>query len=141
MSNIRKYKCDLPPALDLEDSKSYDKEVAAIKAKSMADKKEELAEIKALTDKYRGSIEIFVDAFQDEFDRAGQELILYSYAPYLDMFLPKGTDMKLWIAAYTRTLTLPKSYTEYYIWQYSAKGKVAGIPTNVDMNVSKLPLF
>lgn len=64
---------------------------------------------------------------------------LYSYTPFLVSRLPSNHDLsniRLWIAAYTNkpTPVIPKQWKEYWIWQYSAKGKVNGISTNVDLN-------
>ena len=42
-------------------------------------------------------------------------------------------DYEKWFAAYTDTLYYPY---EYKIWQYSAKGRVPGISTEVDLNIS-----
>lgn len=45
-------------------------------------------------------------------------------------------DYKLWIANYGVTKPLiPKPWTKYWAWQYSASGAVAGVPGAVDLNV------
>ncbi|MCH5337271.1 MAG: glycoside hydrolase family 25 protein [Acetatifactor sp.] len=43
-----------------------------------------------------------------------------------------------WFAAYTNTLYYPY---EYKVWQYSDKGRVAGIKGNVDLNICFAPLW
>lgn len=44
------------------------------------------------------------------------------------------TSYKLWLAQYAGTPTY--TATRYDLWQYSSTGKVSGISTNVDMNIS-----
>ena len=44
------------------------------------------------------------------------------------------TSYKLWLAQYASEPTY--TATRYDLWQYSSKGKVSGISTNVDMNIS-----
>jgi len=44
------------------------------------------------------------------------------------------TNYKLWLAQYASEPTY--TATRYDLWQYSSKGKVSGISTNVDMNIS-----
>lgn len=44
------------------------------------------------------------------------------------------TSYKLWLAQYASAPTY--TATRYDLWQYSSKGKVSGISTNVDMNIS-----
>ncbi len=44
------------------------------------------------------------------------------------------TNYKLWLAQYASAPTY--TATRYDLWQYSSKGKVSGISTNVDMNIS-----
>ena len=43
-----------------------------------------------------------------------------------------------WYAAYNRRMFFPY---EFKVWQYSDKGSVQGIKTNVDMNISFAPLW
>ena len=43
-----------------------------------------------------------------------------------------------WYAAYNRRMFFPY---EFKVWQYSDKGSVQGIKTNVDMNISVAPLW
>ena len=44
------------------------------------------------------------------------------------------TSYKLWLAQYASAPTY--TATRYDLWQYSSRGKVSGIGTNVDMNIS-----
>lgn len=44
------------------------------------------------------------------------------------------TSYKLWLAQYASAPTY--TATRYDLWQYSSKGRVSGIGTNVDMNIS-----
>ncbi len=44
------------------------------------------------------------------------------------------TNYKLWLAQYASEPTY--TATRYDLWQYSSKGRVSGIGTNVDMNIS-----
>ncbi|MCM1237359.1 MAG: Ig-like domain-containing protein [Ruminococcus flavefaciens] len=44
------------------------------------------------------------------------------------------TNYKLWLAQYASEPTY--TATRYDLWQYSSKGRVSGISTNVDMNIS-----
>ena len=46
------------------------------------------------------------------------------------------TSYKLWLAQYASAPTY--TATRYDLWQYSSTGKVSGISTNVDMNISYL---
>lgn len=136
LANVKKYGGEMPPALDIEDSRAHDKEVAAIKEVTTDN-----ADVKRLTamvtERYRKAIEIFVAEFKKAFDAAGVELIIYSYAPYLNTFLPKGAPMKLWLAGYTKTPILPKAWSTLYMWQYRSDGRIDGITGNVDMNYLK----
>ncbi len=47
---------------------------------------------------------------------------------------PSLTSYKIWLAQYASAPTYKT--TRYDLWQYSSKGRVSGISTNVDMNIS-----
>lgn len=47
-------------------------------------------------------------------------------------------DYDKWFASYSETLYYPY---EYKVWQYSSTGRVAGINTNVDMNICIDPIW
>lgn len=80
----------------------------------------------------------WIKAFFSTLEKAGfKDYVLYSYSPFLDKNLPINHDLnniRLWIAAYTNILKLPKSWNTYWLWQYTQKGKVNGIIGNVDLN-------
>ncbi len=63
-------------------------------------------------------------------------MCLYSYTPFLDANLPAnhglGVTLPLWIAAYTDKLQLPKGWPKAWLWQFTQKQVVAGIPGMVD---------
>lgn len=65
------------------------------------------------------------------------DVALYSYTPFLNSNLPinhKLGNIKLWIAEYSSSLHLPNGWNKQYLWQYSDKGKIAGIATSIDLN-------
>jgi lysozyme len=67
----------------------------------------------------------------------GKQLIIYTYADYLNRHLPAGHTFgkyRLWIANYGNVTNppLPNGWTSYYMWQYSESGQVNGIATKVD---------
>ena len=87
----------------------------------------------------------WVNKFMMEMDRLGYpDVIIYSYSPFLRANLPAGHPFgrfKLWLAGYVHIsrLVIPHGWTRYYIWQYSAKGRVRGIVGDVDLNTTKQP--
>lgn len=71
--------------------------------------------------------------------RDHKDYVLYSYTPFLNANLPKDHlfgNIRLWLAAYTTGLNprLPIGWTDYWLWQFSAKGRVKGCNTPIDMN-------
>lgn len=90
---------------------------------------------------------IWINTFFETLSTAGYtDYILYSYTSFLDSNLPKNHGLgsiRLWIAAYVNLAKpkLPKGWDKYYIWQYSAKGKVKGIERDCDINKSLNPIF
>jgi lysozyme len=58
---------------------------------------------------------------------------------YISKYYPDDKDHILWIADYRKLENpkTPKSMPEWTIWQYSCRGKVAGIPRLVDKNMCK----
>lgn len=75
--------------------------------------------------------ELAVNGFRD--------YLIYSYTPFLNENLAADHGfgaVKLWIAHYTSNSkpSLPHGWNHYHIWQYSAKGRIAGITGDVDMN-------
>lgn len=84
---------------------------------------------------------LWVDTFRNYIQsKVSYRLLLYSYTPFLKMHLPKGIDMPLWLAQYPNgnptQPSMPPAWKkeDLFAWQYSAKGKVNGITTDVDLN-------
>ena len=73
-------------------------------------------------------------AFCETIRNAGYSAGVYSYASWFYNSLSYANISKysIWIAQYRDTLDFKYSYK---IWQYSSKGSVPGISTNVDMNI------
>lgn len=96
----------------------------------------ESARAESLSAKERTDI---AKAFCDTIAEAGYTPMIYAsltwYATALD--LAELTDYKKWYAGYEAEPGFPY---EFDIWQYSAKGRVNGIDTDVDVNMSFLPL-
>jgi len=69
----------------------------------------------------------------------GKDMIIYTYADYLNRHLPdnhKFGAYELWIASYADVLdpTVPKGWTNWYMWQYTETGLVPGIEGHVDIS-------
>lgn len=76
--------------------------------------------------------------------KAGYKVGVYSYDYYLVTQLDVSqfpSDYALWVANYSRNKdgTLPENIYKFAekhdIWQYSSKGRIDGIDTDVDMNI------
>ncbi len=82
---------------------------------------------KALTD--------MILAFCDMIKSAGYQPMLYTNlnwaTNYIDMSAVDNAGIRVWIAQYNTTLDYKG---KYFLWQYTSSGRVAGIPTNVDLN-------
>jgi len=82
----------------------------------------------------------WITSFFSEIKRLGYEnYALYSYTPFLNNNLPDKHglgNIPLWIAHYTtkKAPSLPRGWDRYFMWQYSAKGRIAGIKSDVDIN-------
>lgn len=78
--------------------------------------------------------------FCQTIENAGYHPMIYHNTEWgilaLDLTALEGYDK--WFAAYTDTLYYPY---EYKVWQYSDTGKVQGINTDVDLNISFEPLW
>lgn len=85
---------------------------------------------------------LWINTFFARIEKAGyKDPVLYSYAPFLNANLPPKHGLgtrRLWLAAYVdkQYPLLPNGWKDYWLWQYSAKGKVNGISTTVDLNKS-----
>lgn len=72
--------------------------------------------------------------------KTGKQPIIYTYADYLNRHLPKGHTFgkyRLWIANYSTKIKnppIPTGWSNWYMWQYSQSGKVAGVTTSVDLS-------
>ncbi len=90
---------------------------------------------------------IWINTFFETLSTLGYtDYVLYSYTSFLDSNLPKDHGLgaiRLWIAAYVNLSKpkLPRGWDKYWLWQYSAKGKVKGINYDCDLNKSIVPLF
>lgn len=89
----------------------------------------------------------WIHSFVDTLKAAGNDdYALYSYTPFLNSNLPAQHNLgsiRLWIAQYRNAPkpTLPAGWSDFWIWQYSDKGRINGLTSNVDMNISKSDLY
>jgi lysozyme len=96
-------------------------------------------------------VEKWVLKFKEVINKGGFELILYSYADYLNRSLPKVHQLgqlPLWLASYPKVFNVsnlpknPRGWAAWEIWQYSDKGKPAGFTqTGCDLNVMTKDFF
>lgn len=79
-----------------------------------------------------------VAAFCQRVEEAGYQPMFYfnDYCGYVKLDLSKLTDYPFWFAQYADT---PDFRYDFQMWQYSSKGKVAGIASEVDMNLCFIP--
>ena len=79
-----------------------------------------------------------IDAFCRRVEEAGYTPMIYfnDYCGYVKMDLSKLTRYHFWFAGYTN---YPSCIYDFQFWQYSSKGQVAGISTNVDMDLCFIP--
>lgn len=85
-----------------------------------------------------GVITECVAAFCQRVADAGYQPMLYfnDYCGYVKMDLSKLTQFDFWYAEYADA---PACIYDFQMWQYSSKGNVAGITSNVDMNLCFVP--
>lgn len=85
-----------------------------------------------------GEVLNFINAFFATLKTYGIiDYALYSYSYFLNDHLPVNHGLggtKLWVADYTPPLILPKGWTTHWLHQYTDKGVIKGIKTNVDLN-------
>jgi len=74
-------------------------------------------------------------AFCDRVKAAGYKPMVYfnNYLGYIRYDLRELTGYDFWYANYS---AMPSFYYDFDMWQYTSTGKVDGIATNVDMNIS-----
>lgn len=78
-------------------------------------------------------------AFLETIASAGYETGIYGSANWLakKVDMKELSDYRVWLAEYAEV----PSYKDYYqMWQYTSKGKVSGISTNVDLNICYLKI-
>ena len=75
-----------------------------------------------------------VIAFLEEIRSRGYDVMIYHNTEMGALFLDlsKLTDYDKWFAGYTQEMYWPY---DYKIWQYSEKGRVDGIKSDVDLNI------
>ena len=79
-----------------------------------------------------------VDAFCRRVQEAGYQPMFYfnDYCGYVKFDLSKLTQYPFWFAQYADA---PDFRYHFQMWQYSSEGKVAGISSDVDMNLCFVP--
>ena len=79
-----------------------------------------------------------IDTFCRRVAEAGYTPMVYfnEYCGLIKMDLSKLTQYEFWFAEYTNA---PSCVYNFQMWQYSSKGKVAGINSDVDMNLCFVP--
>jgi len=79
-----------------------------------------------------------IDAFCGRVAEAGYQPMFYfnEYCGYVKMDLSKLTQYPFWFAEYADT---PPCIYDFQMWQYSSSGKVAGISSDVDMDLCFIP--
>jgi lysozyme len=69
-------------------------------------------------------------------DKTGCKPIFYTYSSFWNSYL-KDDFIKypLWLADYSKEISLPNGVSKWSIWQHSEKGKIAGVSSYVDLNL------
>ena len=77
-------------------------------------------------------------AFCQTIQNSGYTAGIYANSTWLREKIDTASlaDYKIWLAQYAATASY--NYTRYDLWQYSAKGKIAGISGDTDLNISYL---
>lgn len=87
----------------------------------------------------RKKVTDIIDAFMTELENAGYYAMVYSYANFFNdhVDMDRMDPYDIWIASWGDADRLSSVYTYHYgMWQYSAKGSVAGITGEVDLDYS-----
>jgi GH25 family lysozyme M1 (1,4-beta-N-acetylmuramidase) len=91
----------------------------------------------------------FIQTFINELKNTQLDVIFYSYKAFFDdNLLDNHTfgSYPLWIAQYLNNPEsslpkLPKGWNDWTIWQFTEKGKINGIETDVDLNIMRKAYF
>ena len=77
-------------------------------------------------------------AFTETVGSYGYETMVYSYKDALSYYLDMGKleGKLIWLAHWVNKTDYKGTY---HMWQYSDAGRVDGIKTNVDLNISSRP--
>jgi len=86
------------------------------------------------------AMETWIIAFNGILNKTGHKLMIYSYQPFLEQFLPPNHtlgNLPLWLAQYRNVTapSVPKGWNGVDLWQYSQTGVVNGVSAKtVDMD-------
>lgn len=109
ISSVKLEKGDLPPVVDIEETRGKPKEVIVKQLKEF---------IASLEKKYK------------------VKPIIYSNINFIEDYLADDfADYPFWIAHYYRTHVSPAENIQWVLWQHSDKGDLLGINGNTDVNV------
>lgn len=114
IENIKKYKITYPVVYDTERVTTYN------------------ARANKLSREQRTNNAI---AFCEEIRKAGYIPMIYANTKYMTMGidLDRLTDIDMWFAFYGTNVSFPY---DFKIWQYTESGKIDGVPSAVDINIS-----
>lgn len=75
-------------------------------------------------------------AFCQTIQNSGYKAGIYANKTWLNSYIdtPSLTNYRIWLAQYASAPSYTR--TKYDMWQYSSKGRISGISTDVDMNIS-----
>ena len=75
-------------------------------------------------------------AFCQTIQNSGYKAGIYANKTWLNSYIdaPSLTGYRIWLAQYAAVPSYTR--TRYDMWQYSSKGRISGISTDVDMNIS-----
>ncbi len=118
LAAIKPYRVELPVCFDFEyDSVAYAKKQGIVITKALATS--------------------FVHAFCKAVEAAGYYAMNYTNQDYLNKYFDDTTRRyALWLAQWPNKPNLDAPLAGVGIWQYSSKGRVAGINGNVDMDAA-----
>lgn len=80
----------------------------------------------------RDSVKLFCDLIEDHY---GCRPLIYTSSSFYDNILGRAFNVyPLFIARYSNTQPTLKSGTDWVMWQFSERGRIRGISTNVDLS-------